>query len=356
MLLSKLIVMKFPQLQKYLFFLIISVHTLCSCRQSATSTRPDVSHIVVDVNIERFDHELSAIKPTDLRAKNRDWQQQYSDFYRDYLVEMLEIGHPADSLYVEDVLGKVIQTPDFIDLSAAVAAKYPSMKHQEEQLRHAMQYLKYYFPEYEVPRFITFVGGFSFQTPIGNNYVGIGLDMFLGGDSEFYPALVQSIPLYVSRRFTPENIVPRVVEAILREEIYPQEDGSVNTLAHMLYNGKILYAMDCILADVPDELKIGYSAEQMAWAKRFEEDVWTWFVQEDLLYSTDYLRTQKYFSEAPFTPELGENNESAPKLGSYVGWMMVRKYMRLHPEMELEDLFALDDAQQVLEQAKYRGK
>lgn len=348
--------MKYSLVQKYLFFLIIGVLSLYSCRQSATTSRPDVSHIDVDVKIERFDRELAALEPRDVLSQNSLWQQQYGDFYRDYMLEMLEIGHPSDSLYIQDVLGKVIQKRDFIDLSAAVAAKYPDMAAQEAELQRALQYLKYYFPAYEVPRFITFVGGFSFQTPLGNDYVGIGLDMFLGADSEFYPALIKSIPLYVSRRFTPENIVPRVMETILREEIYPQEDGSVNTLSHMLYNGKILYAMDCILEEVSDETKIGYTAEQLAWAQRHEQDVWSWFVQGDLLYSTDYLRTQKYFSEAPFTPELGENNESAPKLGSYLGWMMVRKYMQNHPEMELKELFAIEDAQQVLEASKYRGK
>src|SRR5690606_37714693 len=124
----------------------------------------------------------------------------------------------------------------------------------------------------------------------------------------------------------------------------------------MLYNGNIMYAMYCLLENVRDEMKFGYTAEQMAWAQKYEQDVWAWFVQEDLLYSTDYLRTQKYFSEAPFTPELGENNESAPKLCSYVGCMMVRKYMQTHPEMELQELFAIEDAQQVLEDSKYRGR
>jgi hypothetical protein len=310
----------------------------------------------VDVHIERFDQELAALTPEDIISKNTLWQQQYSNFYRDYMVEMLEVGPPEDSLYIAEVLGKVIQTRDFRDLSDAVTAKYPDMKPYEKELTSALQYLKYYFPEYEVPRFITFVGGFSFQTPIGNGYVGIGLDMFLGADSEFYPALVKSIPRYISRRFTPENIVPRVIEAVLREDIYPQLDGSVNTLAHMVYNGKILYAMDVLLENVPDENKIGYTREQMKWAKHYERDVWAWFVQDDLLYNTAYMRIQKYFSEAPFTPELGENNESAPKLGSYIGWMMVRKYMEKHPEMGLKELFEHGDPQEILEDSKYRGK
>jgi len=345
--------MLYSSLQKYLFFLIL---VISACQRSATISRPDVSTIQVNVKIERFDQELAATQPQDILGKNRMWQAQYMYFYPDYMTKILEIGSPKDSLYVQHVLSQVLQKKDFQDLSAAVAETFPNMGKYERELERAMQYVKYHFPEYRVPRFITFVGGFAVQTSVGNDYVGIGLDMFLGADSEFYPALIKSIPRYISRRFTPDNIVPRVLEAILREDIYPQQNGDVNTLAHMIYNGKILYAMDCVLEDVPDENKIGYTQAQLKWAKHHQADVWAWFVQENLLYNTDYLRIQKYFTEAPFTPELGENNESAPKLGSYIGWMIIRKYMEKHPGISLKDLFAHEDAQEILEGSKFKGK
>jgi len=345
--------MQYSSVQKYLFFLI---PTIISCQQSATISRPDISNMDIEVKIERFDQEMAALQPKDILLKNTEWQQQYGYFYHDYMTEILEIGPPQDSLRVQQLLTQVLQKKDFKDLSASVTQRFPHLKKQEKDLAKALKYLKYEFPEYETPRFISFVGGFSFQTPIGNDYVGIGLDMFLGADSEFYPALVQSIPLYISRKFTPENIVPRVIETILREDIYPQTHGDVNTLSHMVYNGKILYAMDYLLENVPDTDKIGYTEAQLKWARRYQQDVWAWFVQENLLYNTDYLRIQKYFTEAPFTPELGQNNESAPKLGSYIGWMMVRKYMIKHPEMGLKELFAIENAQEILEDSKFKGK
>jgi len=344
--------MLYSSLQKYLFFLIL---VISACQRSATISRPNISNIEVQVEIERFDQELATLQAQDILEKNRIWQQQYGYFYSDYMIKILEIGSPKDSLYVQHVLSQVLQKKDFKDLSAAVEKVYPNMDKYEAALEQAMKYVKYYFPAYPIPRFIAFVGGFAVQTPVGNDYVGIGLDMFLGADSEFYPALTKSIPRYISRRFTPENIVPRVVEAILREDIYPQRHGDVNTLAHMIYNGKILYALDCLL-DVPDVYKIGYTEQQLKWAKQHQADVWAWFIQENLLYNTDYLRIQKYFTEAPFTPELGENNESAPKLGSYIGWMIVRRYMEKHPEMNLKELFMHEDAQEILEGSKFKGK
>lgn len=345
-------------LQKYSFFFINAcfIVIISSCQQPETVRRPDVSKINVAVNIERFDKDFNSLEEGDIFTKNTQWQKDYPYFYPDYMIEMLEVGNPKDSLLVADRLRQVLQKKDFVDLADAVARKYPDLDREEKELTRAFKYIKYYFPEYRIPRFIAFMGGFSFQTPIGEDYVGIGLDMFLGADSEFYPALVRSIPLYVSRRFTPENITPRVVEAVLREELLPQDNLNQNTLQHMVYNGKILYAMDVMLESTSDETKIGYTIEQFEWAKKYQSDIWSWFIQEGLLYDTDYLKTQRYFTDAPFTPELGENNESAPKLGSYIGWMMVRKYMERHPEIGLVELFRESDAQKILEHSKFKGK
>lgn len=348
-----MLIMKFKPVQKYFFFFIVAI---VSCRENTTIKRPDVSNINIKVDIERFDKELAALKPADVITKNTVWQKEYGAFYSDFMMDILQVADPRDSMQLQQLLGEIIQKKDFIDLSKAVRVKYPTMDKQEKELTQAFKYLKYYYPNYEVPRIITYVSGFAYQIPIGENYIGIGLDMFLGADSEFYPALVQSIPLYISKRFTPSNITPRIIETVLREDIFPSDETTRQTLQHMVYNGKILYAMDVLLEDVSDELKIGYTKEQLAWANRYESDVWKWFLQENLLYSTDYLRIQKYFSEAPFTPELGENNESAPKLGSYIGWMMVRKYMDRNPNFSLNDLLTNDNAQQILEESKYKGK
>jgi len=345
--------MKFKPLQKYFFFLIVAIS---SCGESTTINRPNVSRITVKIEIERFDKEIANLKLEDIPKMNYQWQQRYGAFYTNYTQDMLQIGHPQDSSRVYANLEQILLQKDFIDLNKAVAKVYPKLDKQEKELTQAFKYVKHYFPTYEIPKFIAYVSGFAFQTPIGDGYVGIGLDMFLGADSEFYPALVQSIPLYISRRFTPENITPRIVEAVLREDLHQLPDNAQNTLQHMIYNGKILYAMDIMLEDVSDDLKIGYTKEQLNWAQKYQSDIWSWFLQENLLYSTDMLRIQKYFTEAPFTPELGEKNESAPKLGSYVGWMIVRKYMDRNPSLTLTDLFGIEDAQEILEGSKYKGK
>lgn len=338
------------------YTLVFTFFSLLLSACNSERNLPDISTIDVDVKIERFDQDISALKPTDVVDKNNKWQKQYADFYADYLYYMLEIGDPADSIRSTNLLAEVIGNKDFKALSAEVAQKYPSLKTQEEELTTAFKYLKYYFPAYQLPRFVSFFSGFAVQVPIGENYIGIGLDMFLGADSEFYPALVKSIPMYISRRFTPENITPRVVETVLRQELIDKKDTDINTLQHMVYEGKVLLALDSILPAISDSLKIGYTSEQLVWAEKYQPEIWSWFLEENLLYNTDHQRIQKYFTEAPFTAELGENNESAPKLGVYLGWQLVKKYMEQNPHITLKQLLENQDAQQILKDSKFKGR
>ncbi|RYD80660.1 MAG: gliding motility lipoprotein GldB, partial [Sphingobacteriales bacterium] len=71
---------------------------------------------------------------------------------------------------------------------------------------------------------------------------------------------------------------------------------------------------------------------------------------------TEYQKIQVYLSDGPFTPGLGENRESAPKLGVWTGWQIVRKYMKENPKITLQDLMADNDAQRILNLSKYKPK
>jgi len=68
------------------------------------------------------------------------------------------------------------------------------------------------------------------------------------------------------------------------------------------------------------------------------------------------MKIQTYLNEAPFTPGLGEKNESAPRLGIWTGWQIVRQYMENHADITLQQLMANNDAQTILNDSKYRPK
>lgn len=338
---------KLPKI--YLFFLII---ILASCTDSK---QIDVSNVRLNLKIERFDQEMNGLTSGNLAQKAPELNKKYGAFYNDYMERMLAVGSTADTGYYAQ-LRTVLKNPDYLELKSAVAQKYPDINQAEEELIDAFKHIRYYYPKQKLPRLITFFSGFSVQTPVGNDYIGIGLDMFLGAGSKFYPALVQSIPRYISSRFTPQNITPRTVEALVREEMFPESDQHRSLLAKMVHNGKIMCFMDAVMPDVADTLKIGFTEDQLTWCKTNEGKIWAYFLENNLLFETDYLKMQKYLNEAPFTPGLGDNNESAPKLAVWTGWQMVRKYLDKNPDMTVQQLMQKSDPQEILNNSKYKPK
>ncbi len=337
----------------YLFFLLAVVITACTNHKKI-----DVSNIPVDVKIERFDKEFDAMRTKPMAAQSAYLQRKYGVFYHDFMGLILQDRNVniQDTNYFR-LLRQVFANQSYNDLKHDVDSVYKNgLDKEDEELTDAFRRIKYYFPQQRLPKVYAYYSGFEAQTIIGTGYFGIGLDLFLGSNSRFYPALTVAYPHYLSRFFNKENITPRVVEAITREDMFPEVDSSKTLLSKMIYNGKIMYFMDQVLPDFADSTKIGYTSAQVKWCEDFKPKIWAYFLDENLLYESDYPKIQKYFNEAPFTPGLGEKNESAPKLAIWTGWQIVRLYMEKHPEVTLPALMANQDAQKILNDSKYRGK
>lgn len=333
------------------FFLFLAVPILLfSCKQGS---KPDVSDIQLEIKIGRFDQDLYNGKTKDLTQTDKMLQGKYGPFYNDFVHRM--VGDPSYSN--TEILSTLYKDQAYTDLNREADSVFKDMGGIEKDLTQTFKYVKHYYPNVKVPKMISFISGFAVQTPIGDDYMGIGLDMFLGKNSKFYGAIVQSVPTYLSRRFSPEYVVPRITETYAREELFPERDEDRTLLSKMIQNGKILYFMDQVLADeVPDSVKIGYTKSQLEWCKTYEKDIWAYLLQNKLLFETDYQRIQVFLGEGPFTPGLGEKNESAPKLGVWMGWQMVRKYMQENKEISLQQLMAEKDPQKILNMSKYKPK
>ncbi|RYU90991.1 gliding motility lipoprotein GldB [Mucilaginibacter terrigena] len=334
----------------YISFLMCLAFTACN-----RTKKIDVSNIPVDVKIERFDLDFDALRSKPMAQQAAFLQQKYGDFYQDFIERILKAGTTRDTSYFK-TLKAIFADKSYIDLKHDVDAAYPNTDKQNEALTDAFRRVKYYYPQKKLPKVYAYLSGFQAQTSIGDDYFAIGLDLFLGADSRFYPAQVESFPHYISRRFTPDNIAPRVIEGMAREDMFPENEQDNSLLAKMIYNGKILYFMDQTLPDVADSTKIGYTAKQIKWCDDFKANIWGFFLEENLLYETDYQKIQKYLGEAPFTPGLGDKNDSAPKLGVWTGWQIVRQYMDKHPKVTLQQLMNERDAQKILNGSKYRPK
>ena len=97
----------------------------------------------------------------------------------------------------------------------------------------------------------------------------------------------------------------------------------------MIYSGKLLYLKDMIIPFKTDAQKIGYTQQQLDWVTVNQEQIWQYFIEKELLYSTDSKLPNRFINPAPFSKfYLAEiDNESPGKVGQFVGWQIVKAYM-----------------------------
>ena len=150
----------------------------------------------------------------------------------------------------------------------------------------------------------------------------IGLDNYLGPNHKFY----DGIPEYIKEDFTIPGIFSDVAEKyayanIPRIEFY-------TFLDKIIYYGKVLYYKDFTL-DIEDRYKIGYSKVKMKWAKENEYFVWTYFIENNILFNPDNNLESRFINDSPFSRFYLEiDNESSEMIGKYIGWQIVKSYMK----------------------------
>jgi hypothetical protein len=62
----------------------------------------------------------------------------------------------------------------------------------------------------------------------------------------------------------------------------------------------------------------------------------------------------KFFSKGPFTTAFGK--ESPPRTAIWVGWQIVRDYVRKTGQINLKKLIEMKDSQQMLQISNYKPK
>ncbi len=122
----------------------------------------------------------------------------------------------------------------------------------------------------------------------------------------------------------------------------------------MLHNGKQLYIGDCLLPDVADSLKMGYTRKQMEGCYANEAEVWARLLSEKLLYSTDFDKIRKLVTPSPNAPAIFQ--EAPGEIGNWMGLQIVRAYMKRYPKTTIDQLLQMTDSQKFLELAKYKPK
>lgn len=303
----------------------------------------DISEIVIDsIQISRYESVLFELNPFELRREITP----YVDEFHFFLGESIEDPEQVQKLYdyVTDPLLK-----EFYHDSKEI---WPDLDNLEESLTRAFRFYKYHFPESKIPRVYSYISGIDYQTPViySEGHLIISLDTYLGSDYPYYEKL--SIPTYKKRWMRPERVPADVMQVLADEKLELVSPRPETLLDHMIHEGKRLFFLDCMLPDTPDSLKIKYTAADQQWMENNQGRAWTYKLDNELLYSSDFAAIQKFIREAPFTAPFSQH--SAPRTGAWLGWQIVREYMRRNQEISLQELLHETNAGKILNQARFR--
>lgn len=334
------------------FFIISLLGCLFfSCQ---TDTSPDVSNLKADIHIQRFERDLFGIDTTQNEtAQLTALQQKYPNFYGLFVSQIMNFGEPNDVQKTHSQLLQFIKNADMRYLYDTCMVQYPNLSDLENELSQAFKYVQYYLPNQRVPQVISHISAFGpAALTVNDELIGINLDMYMGSD--FEPYSTSEFPQYLIKRFRKEYIATNSLKAYIKG-IYTMNDADLPRLIdQMIYEGKLQYFIDKTLPNTPDSIKIGYSKSDLDWCTKNEAEIWAFLLEKELLYNTQSKNFYKYLDEAPNTS--GMPAESPGRVGVWVGWQIVRQFMRENPKMTFDELMAIKDGQEILKRAKYKPK
>lgn len=331
-------------MNKILVLLLIAA-SLSACKPNPLKI--NVSNVSVDLTVKHFDVDLFKLNKDRLAAEVPVLQQKYGDFFQIFVYRMISIGGP-DQPNFNEMLYSFVSDTLIRKLEKQVAANVDTTRLRNDLLT-AFKHYKYYFPEKSVPTIYTCISGFNQSVVTAENLVGISLDKFLGADCIYYKQL--GLADYKQRNMYPDKIIPDVMYAWAVTE-WPKADQANNLLSHMIHEGKLMYFVDAMLPSMHDSMKMGYTRRQLDFCGKSAGKMWTYLAEHKELYSTDRMTVKRYIDEAPFTPSF--TNESPGRTGVWMGWQIVRSYMKTHPETSLAELMNNTDFQSILNHSGYQ--
>jgi gliding motility-associated lipoprotein GldB len=314
-----------------IFFICILILAV-SCK-SEDPIEKEIAAIPVDVNVERFDLAFKNAQPSELPKLKQAYPFMFSE-------------RIPDSLWIMRMNDTLQQL-----LASEVEKTFNNFQSVEDDIEALFQHLKYYDKTFKEPRIITVTSDVDYRNKsiVTDTIVIIALDTYLGANHEFYV----DIPKYITQNMEKSQVVSDLATNYSGKYIFQSQRKTL--LDEMIYFGKQLYFKDKMIPFKTDAEKIGYTQSQLDWSIANESYIWQYFVERELLFSTDSSLPARFLAPAPFSKFYLElDNESPGRLGQYIGWQIVKAYME-NNDVSLMDMLQ-KDAAEIFNNSKFKPR
>lgn len=229
----------------------------------------------------------------------------------------LGIGNPTPEVVESIAASSVIKifTPD-------VDSVWPSLTPLEQSLGHILAKAEkdsLAFPQRE---YGAVVWAATQPMVMTDKALLIALNLYLGENYEGY----EGWPEYIRKTLNKERLPYDLCRAlIVGSYAYQQPESKENaTMSRMLFEGAVTYVVAELVKDSSLAQNIGWSEDQLGWAKRKEKEIWKEMVNQSMLYNASPEVEHFLFDFAPSSTLFGM--ETPPRIGRMIGYNIVKSY------------------------------
>lgn len=283
-----------------LFWAII----LFSCGKDGQLEK-EISKIHIETSVDRFDLAFANATEGDIPYL----KEKYPYLFPSQFPDSVWVAQLKDTFQIE--------------LNKEVTDAFPDFE-REQEFSDLFRHIKYYFPEKKIPKIVTVTSYVDYNNNVvyTDSLLFVSLDTYLGKGHRFYAGIQE----YFRNNFESEMMVSDAAGAFARTLI-PRESKR-SFLSKLIYYGKELYLKDLLIPFKSDAQKIGFTQEQYLWAEANESEIWRYFIENELLFSTDSKLDNRFINPAPFSKFYLELDAESPgRIGQYIGWQIIRAYM-----------------------------
>ncbi|MDR0431365.1 MAG: gliding motility protein GldB [Tannerellaceae bacterium] len=323
-------------------FLLFALLLSCtSCKSQEKNPFSDAEPI----HIRRFDKDLYRLIDSGDSTLRRRLLREYPNMFEVIGKGILNMQSPETPGFFGR-LTNYYSEPTLKGLYRDAITLYDNIDDIEQQLGCGFACLKHHFPSMSIPNVYMHVSGLNQNVLVAENLLSVSIDKYMG---KTYPLYLDFFYDYQLENMQRSHVVPDYLSGWLLAE-YPFTGKENVLLERMIYEGKIKYLVSQALPDIPPYELMGYSESDYEWCKAHEKTIWKAIIERKHLYTPDHMTTNKYIEN---TPSTFLSSDAPGKLGIWMGWQIVNKYMQ-ETQTTPGELMKQENAQEILTASKYK--
>ncbi|MCP3659284.1 MAG: hypothetical protein GY830_02780 [Bacteroidetes bacterium] len=317
----------------------------------------DLSKIKIDIDIDKIDQLIYEVAYIDSKNKLKtekskkdiliDKRQKIVSLlnqYPNFKNYFLRITNDNEKEIIDQLI-KLFNDPYQKKILVESKRIFGNLNNLKNEIIQAFKYIKFYFPNFKVPKIFIFSTGYANDIFIHKDFIVIDLSYFFGKASEFGPTM----PEYLIKDYYPDKVIVKIILLLSREfNSYDINDSTL--MGDMVYYGKAYLFAKHMLPTVNYQNMFNYNSQNIKFLKKNKSLIWEYFINNKLLYSKNKEIKSQFIDEAPFTNQFGKKSSS--KIGRWVGLDIVKCFMK-NNDLTLKELMQIKDFQYIFTKSKY---